>query len=395
MKKDNVREKLYQYGVQVCSVYDKHNGVVVFGAGVIGARICGILKSFNMFAGYIDNNIEKQNLGFKNEKVYSVDEIINKNCFIVLAGTDEHMPEMMKQLFRYGLQINNDFILYNEFETSWFQTLLLYKFDRLYTNLAQICVTERCTLKCKKCAHACHLVPMSQKDMMLESVKKSADCFFEVFDVVNEFVLIGGEPFLYKNLGILIDYICKKYREKINLFTITTNGTLVPNEEVLKSCKKNSVVIRVSDYSKTIPRLLHNYKKLYKTLDEYGIDYLTWETDDKNSWVDYGFDVLENKSIEDTMATYRKCKTLCREVKEDRYYYCVMAHTVAENMGLDFGKDDYLDLNQNLTKEEILLFELGYNEKGYLDMCSICRGKDAEKYTIPAAEQVSNTIGRK
>lgn len=74
-------------------------------------------------------------------------------------------------------------------------------------------------------------------------------------DLINEFVLIGWEPFLYKKLPDIIEYIGKKYRNQINIFSITTNGTITPKRDVLEMCKKYHVLIRISNYSEQIKRL--------------------------------------------------------------------------------------------------------------------------------------------
>ena len=68
-----------------------------------------------------------------------------------------------------------------------------------------------------------------------------------------------------------------------------------------------------------------------------------------------------------------------------------MARSVSDNLQLDVGKDDYLDLNmlsEREYKNVLLEFSIGYSEKGYLDMCKHCNGADAEKYLIPVAEQL-------
>ena len=63
----------------------------------------------------------------------------------------------------------------------------------------------------------------------------------------------------------------------------------------------------------------------------------------------------------------------------------------AENTGRNVGEEDYLDfekLDDKYYITEILEYNLGYSEKGYLDMCRYCHGAEAYKYPIPAAEQV-------
>ena len=56
-----------------------------------------------------------------------------------------------------------------------------------------------------------------------------------------------------------------------------------------------------------------------------------------------------------------------------------------------YGQDDYLDLEQlkgDDYKKVLLEFNLGYSEKGYLDMCHRCHGLDEKNYPIPIAEQL-------
>ena len=82
------------------------------------------------------------------------------------------------------------------------------------------------------------------------------------------------------------------------------------------------------------------------------------------------------------------CGVSCREISGDKYYYCVMAHTVSKNSKANVGENDYFLIDTTTDKVELLEFECGYSKKGYLDMCSRCRGKAASNYLIPAAEQV-------
>ena len=48
---------------------------------------------------------------------------------------------------------------------------------------------------------------------------------------------------------------------------------------------------------------------------------------------------------------------------------------------------DFDELNGTEYKKELLKFNLGYSEKGYLDMCNFCHGAESINYPIPMAEQ--------
>ena len=166
---------------------------------------------------------------------------------------------------------------------------------------------------------------------------------------------------LYSYLGQAIEYIGKNYRDKINIFSITTNGTIFPSDELLNMCKQYNVLFRVSNYSNAISKLEMQYVKLEN--------------------------IFKNNNV---IEVFDACHTSCHEIRENKFYYCVMARSVSDNLNFNVGKDDYLDFNK-LTgqnwRRELLEYILGYSEKGYLDMCRYCHGADCYNYLIPAAQQ--------
>lgn len=370
---------------------EKFKHIYIFGAGLIGANLIAVMQAYGILEGFIDNDIQKQQQGYKGIQVYSLEEYENmQKGFIVVAASDKNIPAISDQLERIQLSEGNDFASHTKFCNVIFPIVSVYLFDKVYVDVAQISLTERCSLKCRKCAHGCFAVDNSHaRDLTIEQVHRSADSFFSKVDFIYEFVLIGGEPLLYQRLTDAIRYIGGRYRKKIGIFSITTNGTILPNQETLKLCKDYHVMFRISNYSATMPRLKDAYKKLTDLLDENEITYELGM--DEKEWMDYGFDYVDRSAdTTELIKVFDSCKTPCREVRENRYYFCVMARSVSENMGFDIGKDDYLDLDE-LTgenyKKELLEFNLGYSEKGYLDMCNYCHGADSLKYPIPAAEQ--------
>lgn len=371
---------------------EKFRHIYIFGAGLIGANLIALMQAYGILMGFIDNDVQKQRNGYKGFRVYPLEEYMKQyQGFIVIAADDKNIPDIEGQLKKMHLSENKDFLSHTKFFHEVFPILSVYLFGKVYIEIAQISLTERCSLRCRKCAHGCFAVNQDVvKDLTIEQVYKSADSFFGKVDFIYEFVLIGGEPLLYRQLPEAIRYIGRRYREQIGIFSITTNGTIFPDKETRKMCKEYGVLFRISNYSMTIPRLKDAYKKLIDQLDEDGIAY-ELETEEKE-WMDYGFGyVNRNTDTAGLISVFDGCKTPCREVRENRYYFCVMARSVSENMGFDAGNNDYLDLDA-LTGEnyqrEMLEFDLGYSEKGYLDMCNYCHGADAKKHPIPVAEQV-------
>ena len=393
-------------GHEFDAFYEKHKGflkkdIYLFGAGKKGNKYADILTKYNIdITAIIDNNQDKQNKyvenGDKKIQIISFDDYMNRksdNSYIVISVGDKFLKSIISQLEQSGLVEHKDFLKADNSFEKILRVVLMYEKNVLSLPLAQISLTERCTLRCKKCAHACNLVPKNRSDMTLEEAKKSADYFFKFVDYIQEFVLIGGEPFLYKNLKDIIEYTAK-YRHKMNIFSITTNGTIIPDDDVLEVCNKYDVLITISNYSVTLPRLKIAYTRLINKLNDFGIKYILYNSD--GYWMDYGFDYLNRKASPLQLEkVFDDCFTPCHEIRGSRFYFCVMARSVSENMGKNIGSEDYFDLakieNNRGGGGKIAFFEytMGYSKKGYLDMCNYCYGTEAKERIIPVAEQMN------
>lgn len=393
MKWKNKGHEVEKEAEQLIDSFMRHGKrVFIFGAGEIGQYLEAVLSHYNIFAGYIDNNPEKIVRGINNQKVYSLEDYAVKGGqgWIVIAAARKNISVIASQLLDNGYKEDEDFFVYSVFEGRVFPILALFLYNQVFMAAVQVCVTERCSLKCRKCAHACYAVSGNAEDMELQEVFHSADSLFSKVDYVKEFVLIGGEPLLYKSLTEAIRYIGAKFRDKMGLFCITTNGTILPSQKVLDACREYGVHFEISNYSAQIPWLKTKYRELTELLAQNRVEYRL--NGAEKQWMDYGFEyVNREESEEELIEVFNKCQTPCREMRGSRLYFCVMARSVSDNLQLDVGKDDYLDfemLEGTRYKNELLEFTIGYSEKGYLDMCKHCNGAEAVKYPIPAAEQL-------
>lgn len=391
MRWKNKGHELDKVAEDISELVRLHDKIYVFGAGILGKNMQEILEYLHMFGGYIDNDKEKQKNGVDGKEVISFDQYVKsgRENQIVIAADKKNIPAISRQLSEKGLVINKNYFLYEEFMHRFLPIIMAYVYDTSFVSLAQICLTERCSLKCEKCAHGCFNVGSDASDMDIALAYKSADAFFAKVDICGEFVLIGGEPLLYQQLPEVIAYIGERYRSQIMIFSITTNGTILPKPSVIEMCKKYDVIFRISNYSKELPRLKEKYEQLTALLNENYIAYTLGKPEEE--WIDYGFDSLVREADEEELTrVFDACKTPCREIRGDKFYYCVMARSVSDNLGFDVGENDYLDMS-SLTgedyKKRLLEFSVGYSDKGYLDMCRYCNGAEAYQYPVPAAKQ--------
>lgn len=374
---------------------EKYGGmkVYIFGAGATAAKYTQTFKHLNLLQGFVDNSSEKQGKLYLGLAVISINEWLEcykNDSILVVCVSEKYYRDIRTQLLSTGLEENKDFIWHEFFYDKIFPVLSVYEYNQVFLPLVQISLTERCSLKCSKCAHACNLVPNNASDLPVEDACRSADELFSYVDYVRDFVLIGGEPLLYKDLAYAIDHIGRNYRDKIDIFSITTNGTIMPGEDVLQMCKKYNMLIRISNYVKTLPRLKKKHETLIDKLMSNNINFVLAPED--GAWMDYGFDyVNRHGTSEELIEVFDKCNTPCHEIRGSKFYFCVMARSVSENMNRNIGIVDYLDLDKLCAEDKKIVFEyiMGYSDKGYLDMCNYCHGADAGRYPIPVAEQMT------
>lgn len=370
---------------------NKQRGIWLFGAGEHGKRILEQYKDDWYIKGFIDNDIQKQGVIIEGYPVISLDEYIanNRVDYVVICVSEQYIDSLCIQMKDKGLLQRKDFCNYDYYQRMIKPLTYLYGENKLYLPIVQLSLTERCTLKCKKCAHGCAYAK-NPRDMDLEYAIESLNCIFSVVDYVNEFYLIGGEPLLYQNLGKVIEYIGEKYRDRIKVLSITTNGTILPTEELIRLAKKYNIYFRISNYSNLLSRLNANYEKWEQALQENNINYIhefegAW-------WTDYGFDHLNRCFDRATIdKVFNECATPCREIRGTRFYYCISARSWRENANLYTEKDEYLDLSvlpKDRAKFILFEYDMGFSDKGYLDMCNYCYGADMVNHRIPSAEQI-------
>lgn len=360
----------------------------IFGCGIIGNFYGRTLGTMGVLKCFYDSNVVGEVLGYtvKSPNMYRGEEIL------VLCASDKNIKEMKNFLKENGYEEHRDYWDYREFFEQYFSIVMLYEHGKLYSDMIQLSVTERCILKCKKCAHGCNKVPIDSQDIDVENLKLSVDNYFKYVDFVQYFLIIGGEPMIYRKLYEIVEYIGNKYRSRIGKLQITTNGIVTPDEHFLELCCRCSVNFRVSNYINAIPRVRANVEKTVELIKAKDVECVLVPED--QSWMDYGFDYVDRNGKE-LIKVFDDCRTQCHEIRIDKLYYCIMARSVNDNMKKNVGKNDYLLLvnekgQMNTSQHEIMEYLFGYSENGYLEMCNFCNGKERTMYKIPVAEQEQN-----
>jgi len=224
---------------------------------------------------------------------------------------------------------------------------------------------------------------------------KSLSACLSVVDFTSTLEIAGGEPFLHEDLPSMIrEYM--KYSNQFESFLIVTNGTIIPDSnlvEVLERYRQRGIV-RISDYNIYPDKT----RQLIQILDEIGFSYRVdkyfGEDQYMGGWIDTGEVSTFNRSMEELKSIYSNCGLVknggCWRMHRGQIHLCARS-TLCFDAGID-NESDYVDLFDNSTtiiqKKEMLHSLI---LAPYLNACDYCTGNlgtsDVTK-RIGAAEQI-------
>ena len=209
-----------------------------------------------------------------------------------------------------------------------------------------LAITTKCTLNCIKCTalvpyyDGCRKKPYSIPAM---EIIASFDALFDALDCVFEMSIVGGEPLLHKELGILLEHFAKQ--DKLKSFTVITNGTIIPDDSLVHAFKHPKCLVFVSDYG------IHskNIKNLIEWLRKHEINYSVKKD---YSWNDIGDLKKKNRSYKEL----RKLFVSCRAMKCLSFIGSKLHHCSISSYGMDLGlvpdcPTDYVDVALGTTAE--------------------------------------------
>ncbi len=350
--------------------------IYIYGAGQEGRNLFYKLKFLDCVEGFIDANADKQRTGYLEKPVFSVEALCNKDkdYLIIVAAGPEIASRITYKLISNGYKEGEDFYYAGIFINTYLPIYAMYAHDKLVMRLYPQSMTERCTLRCLNCNQSTPYIKNPQH-FSKEAFKADLDLFFRYVDYIYQADFVGGEPFTHPDLYDLMEYAAVHYRDKMGAMHIITNGTIQPSDEILQLALKYNIAMIITDYSITVPEVEGKVRAFIEKLEKYHVRYIL--NGDKY-WKDYaiGRAKLEFSGEDDKIRHFDNCASPCRYMKDGKLYYCT-SDALGQRAGL-VPKDEqsYVDFKQ-LTREkrmEVLEFEYGYLEKGYLDTCTKCYG---------------------
>ena len=247
-----------------------------------------------------------------------------------------------------------------------------------------ICVSTKCNLRCIGCGS---LMPLydSPTDVPIDLLMKSLNVFFSVVDRVFRVNVVGGEPFLYKDLDAVIEYLNKN--DKVTSVVLPSNGTYAPdNPKLYKALSHPKNSVRISHYESCEK----GTEKLQAYLDEYNVDYsIKYFSATGYQWYDFGGYELRNRTSDELTKQYDNCEVEWMSVYRGKLYPCPRAaHAI--DLGFMEENDNFVDLiGSNISLKELRenIQDFVYERK-YYECCNHCDRGTGKCQVIQIAEQM-------
>lgn len=246
----------------------------------------------------------------------------------------------------------------------WFRQVVLRKFEIPYLEMF---ITTKCNLRCKHCSN---LIPAlnSRQNYEISTLIEWLDELLSKIDCLYRLKIHGGEVFLYPRLTEFIVYV--NNQPKIKSIRLTTNGTIIPADNILQSIAGSKIVVQISDYRLPTTKT----QQLIEKFKEFGVKYIYLRD---QQWKDFGEIILRDFNRFDDCSVKR-----CSSFYEGKIYVCSRAAIMTKSGYIpDDGISVYLPKNQ-------LRQQLKKMYGGKLSIaCNYCDGDTKYAKDISAGEQ--------
>ena len=383
--------------------------IILFGAGDIGELVKYALNQLGLKVDYyVDNDKDKHGKKRYGVKVLSFQELmlLNKNSNIFISNN--YYSSIGAELNKLGFTNFYDCVeLLNntDFKDHKFESLHTLKIDRRIEYYKNMClkdeysssgelniknldvqITERCSLKCSHCSN---LMQFYEKPVNedLDLLFSSLDRFMECVDKIYEFRVLGGDPFMNKDMYKVVNKLANY--DKTEKVIVYTNGRIVPKGPNLECLKNEKVILDMTNYGS----LSNNHQQIVKVCEENKISYSESLT---TVWQDCG-EILpkqDRSELEKKRKFIDCCNSDQLSLLKGKLYRCPFSANAENLKAIPFNSDDQVDLNDqkiSIPELKIKIKDLVYN-KDYVSACDFCNGRDYTVKKIKAAEQTKKPL---
>ena len=404
--------------------FDKEKNIILFGAGNLGILTIEALKKFKIKPNFFyDNNLKKQNKIFYNLEILDEKKfkLMDKDSIIILCNNyiDATLDFLKKYDFNNiydvsNLLINHDFkinellkIQENNLHLGPLKPLLDFKrvielHQNTYSNSKKefenkflikyldIVVTERCSMKCLDCSNLMQYYK-NPKNSNFNELKFSLERLMKIVDGVYEFRVIGGEPFINKELDKILSLMVSY--DHLQNIVIYTNAQHIPRGNTLEVLKNPKIKLDITNYKKVNRSAKHD--RLVETLKENNIKYVTHVA---NLWTDSGRVKYRNLGDEELKDMFMNCCVNdVLSLLNGKIYRCPFSANAHNLNAIPNDKRDIVNISDSQISDEEIKNQLKSlytrkDRKDFISACNYCGGRDHNTPTIKAATQTKLPI---
>lgn len=338
--------------------------------------------------------------------VLTLDEIIEKKIngrFIICISNVRPVIEKLESAGLYTWELVNDYLREENYKRVSYKMrpykvavkeiescILCHKYfqipDSLFLRSTDLEITERCSLRCKECSNLMQYYN-TPKDYSVEEVVGWVDSFLKYIDGVYEMRILGGEPFMHREIHRIVEKIVSY--PKIHSIVIYSNATIMPTEEMWDIFENEKIRFELTNYGE----LSRNFLNIKKELDKRAIAYYVNEMD---SWtpcssiIKHGRDEKSLKKIYDGCCVKNTITLL-----NGRIYKCPYVANAINLKAIPEVEGEYVDLRQledvATDTAKSILYQYLYLKK-YLFSCDYCNGRPYSGVEIEPAVQISEPL---
>ena len=378
---------------------EKFNNIYIYGFGLSGKWLSDNLPTKNKF--FVDTDQKKSGRKHNNIEVIDIKaakKIIKKDDLILLTPVDiqDVVPIMDREfkeikwkalgIFLNGSDtessVNNseenmDFVKYSLSAVEKCHKAYISK-NKLFLRSVDIVISERCSLKCKDCSNLMQYY-LHPKNFTFEQIKKEFEELTSNISHIFEIRLIGGEPFMNKEIYDIIDYFLDN--KKITKLVIYSNGTIPLKKDRIKNYNKTKLVFTITDYG----NLSKNTDKVCKELEDNNV---TTRRHPPENWTDSAQIVDFNRSKNEMEELFDVCcgKNLLTSMN-GKLYRCPFVANAESLRAIPL--DERNSVSVSASPEDIQKYT---RDIKYLPACNFCKGRSFDASEITPAIQTKKPL---
>ena len=283
--------------------------------------------------------------------------------------------------------MNDETVKAIKYNLIFVENLIKYAFRKVHLPFFEVWVGQKCNLKCANC---CHLIPYTNPKLY-DINKIISDCKV-ILSICNidYFSILGGEPFLNKNISELINFVadCDSIRDG----KIVTNGTVLPDKRTLYALihLNGKLEVRIDEYPGTEKKVEAFYNLM--TQNNIRCHITRFKPKKESSWKMLSSPLQDKQAIIMTDILFRSCQVRhCYTLANGEFTSCPRGITTESVCHIP--KNKYENVNIRNIRNKLICkayIATAITERLYKDYFRYCLSlSNLNPYSIIPGEQLT------